>query len=207
MKDKSERRDEYKPKTKNGYQLDEVVSALQKSIRRCQERQAVYWALELVYSGFWKYLFKRLRTIAAEDIGLADPFALLLTNTLYLSFMTEKSDRGSKFFIETLQITELVMYLARAKKSRTVDYLCSIIDRKLVKGEKIEIPTEAIDAHTQKGREKFNKDKDVLDRKFYEEGAYLENKGKVDKDDEYREECYKIYGLEDLIKKLDPKNY
>jgi len=186
-------KEKYLPKTKNGYNLDEVVSALQKSIRRCQEKEAVYWALEMVNSGFWRYLFKRLRTIAAEDIGLTNPFALIITNLLYLSFSQEAKDKGKKFFVETLQITELVMYMARAKKSRTVDYLCSIIDHQLKNGPKIEIPNEAIDMHTKAGKEKG-----MGGKEFYEEGSMIENKGYVAKDSEYKKECLEIEGFKNL---------
>lgn len=35
------------PLTPNGYYLDEVISALQKEIRRGKEYEAVYWAVEL----------------------------------------------------------------------------------------------------------------------------------------------------------------
>jgi len=35
------------PKTPRDYYLDEVISALQKEIRRYKEYEAVYWALEL----------------------------------------------------------------------------------------------------------------------------------------------------------------
>ena len=34
--------------TANGYNLFDVISALQKAIRRAEEEEAMYWALELV---------------------------------------------------------------------------------------------------------------------------------------------------------------
>lgn len=37
----------FKPTTKNNYLLDEAVSALQKEIRRGNEENALFWALEL----------------------------------------------------------------------------------------------------------------------------------------------------------------
>ncbi len=63
----------YVLKTKGGYLLDEVVSALQKCIRRGREEEAMYWALEMAESGCGKYLWRRLMIIGAEDVGLADP--------------------------------------------------------------------------------------------------------------------------------------
>jgi len=66
-------------RTKIGYVLGEVVSALQKSIRRGDEEGALYWSLELSESSFGQYLWRRLLIIASEDIGLADPLALVVT--------------------------------------------------------------------------------------------------------------------------------
>ena len=38
----------YQVFTQNGYPLDEIISALQKDIRRGNEEQALYWVLELL---------------------------------------------------------------------------------------------------------------------------------------------------------------
>jgi len=50
------------PITKNGYDLLETLSAIQKEIRRCKEYEAVYWAVELE-SLNPKALWNRLRVI------------------------------------------------------------------------------------------------------------------------------------------------
>ena len=52
-----------------GYKLGEVASALQKSIRRGDEPQALFWSTELDLSGYTEYAWKRLRIITSEDIG------------------------------------------------------------------------------------------------------------------------------------------
>ena len=44
---KNTQKDEWKPITRNHYQYDEVVSALQKEIRRGNEFNAFFWGLEL----------------------------------------------------------------------------------------------------------------------------------------------------------------
>ena len=54
--------------TKGGYPLDEVISAVQKSIRRGQERKALYWAYELVGSGFWRYFFSHCKQIKSFNL-------------------------------------------------------------------------------------------------------------------------------------------
>src|SRR4051794_35659972 len=55
------------PPTSRGYDAREVVSALQKSIRRSDPDAALYWGVELARSGYGAWLWKRLRIIAVED--------------------------------------------------------------------------------------------------------------------------------------------
>lgn len=58
--------------TPKGYDLHEVISALQKELRRGKEYEAVYWASELE-SFNPKLLWNRVRVIASEDVGIATP--------------------------------------------------------------------------------------------------------------------------------------
>jgi len=48
----------YELKTHGGHALGEVTSALQKSIRRGLEKEAMFWALEMSDSGFGQYLWR-----------------------------------------------------------------------------------------------------------------------------------------------------
>ena len=63
----------YKVTTVNGHLLAEVVSALQKAIRRCQVDDALYWAVDMYLTGYDEYCRKRLRIMASEDVGPAEP--------------------------------------------------------------------------------------------------------------------------------------
>jgi hypothetical protein len=74
--------------TPGGYGVDEVTSALQKAVRRGHEDEAVFWASELDLAGFGNYVWKRLRVIASEDVGLADTNVAIAVRVLY-----EKGDR------------------------------------------------------------------------------------------------------------------
>jgi len=58
--------------TQNNQIFGEVVSALQKHIRRGEEKQAMKCALELLPK-YEKYFWRRLLVIALEDIGPAAP--------------------------------------------------------------------------------------------------------------------------------------
>ena len=72
-------------KTKNNYNADEVISALQKSIRRGNEIDASKFAYELFITSpeLEEKMWKRLLVISVEDIGLGNPNASVFVNNLY----------------------------------------------------------------------------------------------------------------------------
>jgi replication-associated recombination protein RarA len=67
------------PRTRNGLDVFVCLSAMQKAIRRGLEREAMEFAVGLIHSGksFTSMVCNRLEVISHEDIGLADPFAVL----------------------------------------------------------------------------------------------------------------------------------
>src|SRR6266511_4394470 len=69
--------------TPGGYLKGEVASALQKCLRRGDERGALFWATELELAGHGEYVWKRLRIIASEDVGIADSTVALTVRALY----------------------------------------------------------------------------------------------------------------------------
>ncbi len=88
------------PKTERGYAFDELLSALQKDIRRGNEYEAVYWGVELDTFNP-KALWNRLRVMASEDVGLANPNAPLIIDVLekqYSDFKEREND-GYKLFL------------------------------------------------------------------------------------------------------------
>ncbi len=57
-------------------QMDELISAVQKCIRRAWVEQACYFAHQIILAGFGQYLLKRLlMTISVEDVGFGWPEA------------------------------------------------------------------------------------------------------------------------------------
>lgn len=133
-----------------GFTLGEVVSALQKSIRRSDEKQSVQWAAELDQSGFGSYLWNRLTIITSEDVGVAWPEGPAVIAALRHSYeeMVAKGRRGGA---ERIFVIHATMLLARAKKSRRVDVaIWSAYGHD--KPEFPEIPDYALDWHTARGR-------------------------------------------------------
>lgn len=148
------RDDEFVPNTKNGYLLGEVTSALQKSIRRGLEEEAMYWALEMLESGYRDYLWRRLIIITSEDIGIADPFAAILVGQLWenaqVALGKAKKDELNDQ-VEPLQ--EAILYMCRTHKTRYGDDFMNYVMKRRSDGWKPEIPDVALDMHTKRGRE------------------------------------------------------
>lgn len=165
----------YKPFTTHGYPLDEVASALQKSIRRCDEKQAMYWALEL-NDRYPLYVWRRLVVIACEDVGLANPS---IPGTICaLADKVEQLRKKSRD--KTYDLTILgfaILLLARSPKSREADDLVNEVLRQMRMGEFVlDIPDWALDMHTQRGRSKGRGPEH-----FWTEGAKLENESHASK--------------------------
>ena len=150
----------YQLRTSGEYPMDEVASALQKCIRRGLEEEALYWALELE-SNFMMYVWKRLAVTAAEDIGMANPMASVLVNSLWQSYEMIRKNTSTKSVDENL-LAFAVIYLCRSPKNREVDDFKNVVvegrkDQQRLNGEpqnqaRREIPDFALDMHTDRGR-------------------------------------------------------
>ena len=69
---------------KNGEQHYDIISAFIKSIRSSDPNAAVYWLARMVEGGEDpKFIARRLVILASEDIGLANPNALLLATNCF----------------------------------------------------------------------------------------------------------------------------
>lgn len=112
--------------TKHLYQFDEVVSSLQKSIRRGIIDQAIFWAGELCGTNddFGFFLFKKLFTILVEDIGLASPELVLYTWPMFVQW-SESTDRIQV----DLVCIKFIKLLCLSKKNRLIANLLVYITK------------------------------------------------------------------------------
>ncbi|SEC46244.1 MgsA AAA+ ATPase C terminal [Tenacibaculum sp. MAR_2009_124] len=173
------------PPTKNGYSYLEVVSTIQKAIRRGDEKNALFFSVEVVESGKDEALWRRLKVISSEDVGLATLSTPAILESLHVAYKEAKKQKKlSK--PERLMITHAVLLLCRCKKSRLVDWVtCSIFPNH---GEDLlPIPDYAFDMHTSKGR-RMGRDL----RHFAEHGAILNNHKKQPLEDQYKMEAIEV---------------
>jgi len=132
-------------KTMSGYTFDEVFSSLQKTIRRSDEKMALYWATELEH-GFPSHLWNRLEIIAAEDVGIGDLIAVISVRLFKEQYFEAKARKNDAF---RLFLANAILALCRARKSRIADNLVNVVYR----GPRdYPIPDVGQDKHTRAGR-------------------------------------------------------
>ena len=69
---------------KNGDFHYDIVSAFIKSIRGSDPNASVYWLARMIEAGEdIKFIARRMLILAAEDIGIANPTALVLANSTF----------------------------------------------------------------------------------------------------------------------------
>ena len=97
---------------KNGEQHYDIISAFIKSLRGSDPNAAVYWLARMVEGGEDpKFIARRMLILAAEDIGLANPNALLLAHTCF------ESVNVTGWPESRIILSETAIYLATSPKS------------------------------------------------------------------------------------------
>lgn len=99
---------------RDGDQHYDILSALHKSIRGSDENAALHYAARLMEAGDILSLCRRLLCVAAEDVGLAYPQAIVITKSCVDSALQLGLPEAR------LPIAEAVIMLATAPKSNSV---------------------------------------------------------------------------------------
>lgn len=157
----------YDLRTKNGYNMYEMSSMIQKAIRRSDVVHAAYAANELAVR-YRNYLWKRLYTVSAEDCyGVITKEIVALKQADDL--VNERNKPGDT---NDLFIAKAIILLCMCRKNRDADYVaCNFMwgDKKLSKEELDEyfdpqkiaelemdgtqsVPDYVFDVHTWKGK-------------------------------------------------------
>ena len=99
---------------KDGEMHYDIISAFIKSIRGSDPQGALYWLARMIAGGEDpKFIARRLVISAAEDIGLANPNALLLANAAFDAVTKIGWPEGR------IPLAEATVYLATSKKSNS----------------------------------------------------------------------------------------
>ena len=110
---------------KDGEMHYDIISAFIKSVRGSDPQAAIYWLARMIEGGEDpKFIARRLCILASEDIGLANPNAMLLANTCFDVVNKIGWPEGR------IPLAETTIYLATCKKDNSA-YLA--IDSALAK--------------------------------------------------------------------------
>jgi replication-associated recombination protein RarA len=153
--------------TRSGFPADQVISALQKEVRRGNTENAVLLAYEMVSTSpeLEAYLWYRLKVISVEDVGFGEPMAPVLLDALSRMAVGFSGIAGEK----VLFALHAVRYLCECRKDRSSDEMAIWVKRAVASGEaRPEIPDYALDMHTAAGQAMGRSY-----RHFLEEGAQI----------------------------------
>ena len=99
---------------KTGEQHYDIVSAFIKSIRGSDPNAAVYWLARMISGGEdVKFIARRMLISASEDIGLANPTALVIANTTFQAVQTIGYPESR------IILSQCAIYLATSPKSNS----------------------------------------------------------------------------------------
>jgi replication-associated recombination protein RarA len=152
-------------KTIHGLPADEVISALQKEVRRGNEENAALLAFEMVSTSedLERKLWDRLCVISVEDVGFGEVSAPVFIESLERMTHRYKYGEGDR----ALFAIHAVRYLATRKKDRSSDEMLNWFKLATEKEKLLpDIPDYAIDMHTARGQKLGRTVKD-----FYSAGA------------------------------------
>lgn len=129
---------------KNGEMHYDIISAFIKSIRGSDPNAAVYWLARMVEAGEdLEFIARRLIILASEDIGLANPNALLMANTCMQAIKTVGWPESR------IILSQTAIYLATSAKSNST-YLAINNAQSLVKNTgNLPVPLHLRNAPTQ----------------------------------------------------------
>ena len=124
------------------------MSALQKAIRRSDVDAALYWTTELGQFNIG-WLWKRLRIISSEDCA---PTAGIVADIEALYQRYREKIKSGDADLGLYWAMHATIILATAPKGRLVDVAWGHFVERGEKLERREIPDEALDGHTVRGR-------------------------------------------------------
>ncbi|MCI6997884.1 MAG: replication-associated recombination protein A [Eubacterium sp.] len=126
---------------KSGDQHYDTISAFIKSMRGSDPDAAIYYLAKMLYAGEdIKFISRRIMICAAEDVGMADPQALVVA--------TSAAQAVERIGMPEAQIilAEAVNYVACAPKSNA-SYLSIEAAMESVRSKKTSVPVHLQDAH------------------------------------------------------------
>ena len=129
---------------KNGEQHFDIISALHKTMRGSDPDAALYWLARMVEAGEDPlYIARRLVRFASEDVGMADPQALVVCMAAQQAVHFIGMPEGN------LALAQAAVYLATAPKSNSLYMAYSKVKREVSQGHNAPVPLHLRNAPTK----------------------------------------------------------
>lgn len=129
---------------KNGDFHYDIVSAFIKSIRGSDPNGAVYWLARMIEAGEdIAFIARRMLILAAEDIGIANPTALVLANNTFQAVTTVGYPEGR------ILLSECALYLASSPKSNRAYKAIDLALEKVKQTGNLQVPIHLRNAPTK----------------------------------------------------------
>jgi putative ATPase len=128
---------------KQGEEHFNIISALHKSLRGSDPDASLYWLCRIIASGEDPlYAARRMIRFASEDIGNADPQALIVALSAREAYCNLGSPEGE------LALAQAAIYLATAPKSNSVYTAYSAVMKEIKKSGALPVPMHIRNAPT-----------------------------------------------------------
>ena len=129
---------------KNGDFHYDIVSAFIKSIRGSDPNGAIYWLARMIEGGEdIGFIARRMLILAAEDIGIANPTALVLANSTFQAVNSVGYPEGR------ILLSECALYLATSPKSNTAYKAIGAAQEKVRQTGNLPVPLHLRNAPTK----------------------------------------------------------
>ena len=141
---------------KNGDQHYDIISAFIKSIRGSDPNAAIYWLARMIEGGEdLKFIARRLLILASEDIGNANPTALVMANNCFQAVNVIGYPESR------ITLSQTVIYLACSTKSNSAYMAINEAQEEVKNSGNLTIPLHLRNAST-KLMEKIGYGKDYI---------------------------------------------
>ncbi|MBV51279.1 MAG: replication-associated recombination protein RarA [Nitrospinae bacterium] len=143
---------------KGGTEHYDHASAFQKSLRGSDPDAAIYWLAKMIAGGEApRFIARRLVVTASEDVGNADPMALVIANAA-----AEASERLG-WPDARIPLAQAVIYVARARKDNSaIVAIDSALGDIQNKGKSFPVPDHLKDTHYSDAKTQYGYGKDYL---------------------------------------------
>ena len=129
---------------KNGDFHYDIVSAFIKSIRGSDPNAAVYWLARMIEAGEdIAFIARRMLILAAEDVGIANPTALVLANSTFQAVTAVGYPEGR------ILLSECAIYLASSPKSNKAYKAIDLALEKVKQTGNLQVPVHLRNAPTK----------------------------------------------------------